>query len=118
MPDMPTSNSNISREVNSELSKASESNKGMADDVPRTNTAAAKSTARVRRHGQSQKPPPRKRQLVWARDGNQNGAQLHPAYLLSEDRGRYGNAEIEWASTQRVVTIPKCNIMELKSRRS
>ena len=118
MPDMPTSNSNISRERDSELPKASESNTGMAEDAPQTNTAAVKSKGNVKSsRGHSQKPSPRKRQLVWARDGNQSGAALHPAYLIREDRGRYGNAEIEWASTHRIATVPKANITwELQSR--
>jgi len=103
---MPTSNSNISRERDSELPKTSKSNTGLAKGVPQKNTALTKSKGNVKR-----------RQLVWARDSNQHGAALHPAYLIREDRGRYGNAEIEWASTHRIATVPKANITrELQSR--
>jgi len=119
MPDMPTSDSNISRERDNEVPKTSESSTDMAEaeDVPQTNTAAAKSKGNVKSsRGQAQKPPPLRRQLVWARD-NQNSVALHPAYLIREDRGRYGNAEIEWASTHRIATVPKANITwELQSR--
>lgn len=111
MPDLPTSDGNISREGSSELPKASESNTGMAEDAHQKDEAPTKSKGKVK------SSRVQRRQLVWARDGNQNSAALHPAYLISEDRGRFGNAEIEWASTHRIATVPKANITrELQSR--